>query len=875
MQTAIFRTFTKFCFALLFIVVQGGHLKASDKDTFEPLLSFRYLNIYYAFSEKHFEIVKVGIIDDPIFDPTKQQLITVDIKNQFDTYKLDIYGKESFYGWLRNREIRCEKYKKARKESNSKTTKATKPIDVAPEILIFEEEKQRFTGPFGHFRTLNTEELEKNVIYAKTFSPRQKFNKTKTQHSYKKPANDLTGVNRSKGFILYPHELKIACQRLEGLIYGIVKELDILDVVTTKYNRDFIENVKSWSLEDVSNWCYLKNFIQKIQISIDEDVRRGKDGSYISPVSSAKKERDLSDDKGKILAILNFDELGKHRKKIYEGVKFKINNTTALNSLNLNKSASLSMDDMVEVSEDNSSIDNQGLMKKGGLLGKFYTTNEETEKYSYSPCVDAKSKKPISTEFIKFTKNKNNENKRTMIFYFDRNLWGYKKKEIPLIVVEYEDTQYIEKSFPYRAHMEEEYRAFSVLDSHRTYYKEVIEELTIGDRESTKDIPIKNGGAVKKIQLHYAKSELDFSFDNRYAILKEIRETPDNNEVIKKWKYNEESLKIYKYLYEIYKQQLIRQGNLHKTLHVKQYTSVGIRKYISFDIESYIPEAWRLVFLSPEAESEILKLQKPKSEAKEQGNTNKEVSSSEHWIYSYNPFGKYNAPAQKVVKMKEGPLDLTNIGLIDDDLAQSQFTPKELELTAIFAPYETVDISANIGLSGIYHYCLSKQLKELTVKDCSISSLNFLSDLKFLKYLDVSNNNVSISISDFAAFKNIFEKLNNLTHLILAKNEVVNVDSFQFLSKLEELDVSYNKIETLDPLGKSANLRKINAANNLLAGKWQFVLPLQSKLLEELDVSGCGNKFIVKNIYEEENGIKNSIKTLKKLKDNHETKTWQ
>lgn len=121
-------------------------------------------------------------------------------------------------------------------------------------------------------------------------------------------------------------------------------------------------------------------------------------------------------------------------------------------------------------------------------------------------------------------------------------------------------------------------------------------------------------------------------------------------------------------------------------------------------------------------------------------------------------------------------------------------------------------------------------LTQLTLHNCSITSLNSLQALTKLVYLDLSENTVrNISaLSDMKDLKTLnlesnaisdvspLAALTQLTVLNLTQNAITSIEPLSRLTLLNELRISHNQLSSLAPLSGMSGLRVLEAANNTL-----------------------------------------------------------
>ena len=99
-------------------------------------------------------------------------------------------------------------------------------------------------------------------------------------------------------------------------------------------------------------------------------------------------------------------------------------------------------------------------------------------------------------------------------------------------------------------------------------------------------------------------------------------------------------------------------------------------------------------------------------------------------------------------------------------------------------------------------------LKNLTLQNCSLSSVSPLASAKELITLDLNNNAIR-AINALAEMKNLQEL--NLQH-----NAVTDLSPLSGITTLTKLDVSYNSIASLAPICSLANLSWVDASTNAL-----------------------------------------------------------
>lgn len=130
-----------------------------------------------------------------------------------------------------------------------------------------------------------------------------------------------------------------------------------------------------------------------------------------------------------------------------------------------------------------------------------------------------------------------------------------------------------------------------------------------------------------------------------------------------------------------------------------------------------------------------------------------------------------------------------------------------LDCLASLTQLETLDMtSCRFPADSLSVVAALPALTELTLNDCSLSTIDALAGAPSLKKLDLSNNTVRNleAISSMAG----------LQELILQHNAVTNLSALKDLSALSKLDVSYNALTSLSPLSSCIKLSWLGANNN-------------------------------------------------------------
>lgn len=99
-------------------------------------------------------------------------------------------------------------------------------------------------------------------------------------------------------------------------------------------------------------------------------------------------------------------------------------------------------------------------------------------------------------------------------------------------------------------------------------------------------------------------------------------------------------------------------------------------------------------------------------------------------------------------------------------------------------------------------------LEKLTLKNCSLSSIESIAALQNLKYLDLSNN----SIRNISALTS----LASLQELNMEHNALSDLTALSSLSNLTKLNVSFNSLTTIAPICSMKSLTWLDVSENML-----------------------------------------------------------
>ena len=105
-------------------------------------------------------------------------------------------------------------------------------------------------------------------------------------------------------------------------------------------------------------------------------------------------------------------------------------------------------------------------------------------------------------------------------------------------------------------------------------------------------------------------------------------------------------------------------------------------------------------------------------------------------------------------------------------------------------------------------------LEELNLSDNNITNLSFLSDLTNIKKLNISNSNYFESMNDDVIDISVLGKLHELKELDISGNRIVSLEPLIELKNLRVLNVSNNMIDSFDAIKVMSNLEQLDISNN-------------------------------------------------------------
>lgn len=188
----------------------------------------------------------------------------------------------------------------------------------------------------------------------------------------------------------------------------------------------------------------------------------------------------------------------------------------------------------------------------------------------------------------------------------------------------------------------------------------------------------------------------------------------------------------------------------------------------------------------------------------------------------------------------EGVTNLTDLYLLP---YLTSLTAQNLNLTdfnglAALGRLEKLDLSGSRFPAGVLETLSGlPALRELSLANCTLSTISGLEGATRLEVLTLSNNTI----------RNLepLTGLSSLRELRMDHNALTALDAISGLSNVEVLDVSYNSLTSLLPIGDYTRLTELNAAGNKITNLSGIAtmtaltnLALDYNTLEDVDVLG-------------------------------------
>ncbi|MGE6402503.1 leucine-rich repeat domain-containing protein [Bacillus cereus] len=122
---------------------------------------------------------------------------------------------------------------------------------------------------------------------------------------------------------------------------------------------------------------------------------------------------------------------------------------------------------------------------------------------------------------------------------------------------------------------------------------------------------------------------------------------------------------------------------------------------------------------------------------------------------------------------------------------------------------KTLTIYSGEGINEIAGLEYMTSLEKLTLRESNVTDISAISELRYLKFLDLSSNPIE-SIQPVS-------KLENLDMLFLRDNKIADLTPLSQMKKIKTLDLIGNNIKDLTPLFTVSSLKEVYLANNQIS----------------------------------------------------------
>ncbi|WJE20844.1 leucine-rich repeat domain-containing protein [Bacillus cereus] len=122
---------------------------------------------------------------------------------------------------------------------------------------------------------------------------------------------------------------------------------------------------------------------------------------------------------------------------------------------------------------------------------------------------------------------------------------------------------------------------------------------------------------------------------------------------------------------------------------------------------------------------------------------------------------------------------------------------------------KTLTIYSGEGINEIAGLEYMTNLEKLTLRESNVTDISAISELRYLKFLDLSSNPIE-SIQPVS-------KLENLDMLFLRDNKIADLTPLSQMKKIKTLDLIGNNIKDLTPLFTVSSLKEVYLANNQIS----------------------------------------------------------
>lgn len=148
------------------------------------------------------------------------------------------------------------------------------------------------------------------------------------------------------------------------------------------------------------------------------------------------------------------------------------------------------------------------------------------------------------------------------------------------------------------------------------------------------------------------------------------------------------------------------------------------------------------------------------------------------------------------------------------------FVTEKVENTtkAVLRNIEILDLS-NTGISSFSSIKLLENLKELYLKGNNISNLSGIDELQYLEYVNLDNNKINdsglknIRITTTSGGQTVTKSILKAKQISLKNNQISDITPLGYMSEIEFLDLSENKVQSIKPIEQFSFSKGLNLRN--------------------------------------------------------------
>lgn len=192
--------------------------------------------------------------------------------------------------------------------------------------------------------------------------------------------------------------------------------------------------------------------------------------------------------------------------------------------------------------------------------------------------------------------------------------------------------------------------------------------------------------------------------------------------------------------------------------------------------------------------------------------------------------------------------------VIQKELKKQEIYQQDLDSITV------LEIEGNYNIENIEDIGKCRNLKKLSIKDCSVTDISIIGKLDYIQYVNLKGNNIydlsglieSVTLTEIILDNNYISDIEPLGHIVqleslsIANNNISSLpDDLKNLDKLFYLNISENRLIDITNLNGLNSLVELNVAGNKLSSSPQMKnlsqlqnLNLSNNAFIELDTLG-------------------------------------